>query len=79
MDRVHLANFEIEWVRERVIPLPPRCRDGVNSPYLPPCIFLAAGDPNDQCLGEASGRFHRGSRIEIVQEDNAHFPEVFCP
>ena len=34
-----------KWVRERVIPLPPRCREGVNSPYLPACPFRAPGDP----------------------------------
>ena len=26
-------------------PPPPRCRDGVNSPYLPSCGFPATGDP----------------------------------
>src|SRR5206468_736325 len=30
---------------EALRPLPPRCRDGVNSPYLPACVFLAPGDP----------------------------------
>jgi hypothetical protein len=30
------------------IPLPPRCRDRVNSLYLPACGFPAPGDP--RCL-----------------------------
>jgi len=29
------------------MPAPPRCRNGVHSPYLPACEFLAPGDPND--------------------------------
>jgi hypothetical protein len=33
-----------EWVRGRLSPPPPRCRDGVNSPYLPACGFPAPGD-----------------------------------
>ena len=28
-----------------VQPPPPRCRDGVDSPYLPACGFPAPGDP----------------------------------
>jgi hypothetical protein len=33
-----------KWVRERAIPLPPRSRDGVDSPYLPASLFQAPGD-----------------------------------
>nr|VFK25258.1 MAG: hypothetical protein BECKLPF1236B_GA0070989_14691 [Candidatus Kentron sp. LPFa] len=32
------------WVRERLAPLPPRCREGVDSPHLPTCPFRASGD-----------------------------------
>jgi hypothetical protein len=32
-------------VREWVIPLPPRCRQRVNSLYLPACPVRAPGDP----------------------------------
>jgi len=28
-----------EWVKGRPKPAPPRCRNGVNSPYLPACGF----------------------------------------
>ena len=44
------AHFDIgwnvtQWVRERAIPLPPRCRKRVNSLYLPASPFRAPGDP----------------------------------
>ena len=29
-------------------PLPPRCRNGVNSPYFPVCVFHASGDPRQR-------------------------------
>ena len=32
------------WVRKRLAPLPPRCREGVDSPHLPTCPFRASGD-----------------------------------
>ncbi len=38
-----LNNFSNEWVREWLSPPPPRCRDGVNSPYLPVSVFLTPG------------------------------------
>ena len=50
---------EIEWPAElstsaRLVgkgvalrPLPPRCRDGVDSPYLPACVFHAPGAPRE--------------------------------
>nr|VFJ50335.1 MAG: hypothetical protein BECKDK2373C_GA0170839_102839 [Candidatus Kentron sp. DK] len=48
-----------QWVRERLAPLPPRCREGVNSPYLPTCLFQAqvfiSGGPNQSTpYGELS-------------------------
>jgi len=33
-----------QWVRERAIPLPPRCRSEVNSSHLPASPFRAPGD-----------------------------------
>ena len=38
-----LSACEGEWVREWDEPPPPRCRHGVNSPYLPACGFPATG------------------------------------
>nr|VFK25262.1 MAG: hypothetical protein BECKLFY1418C_GA0070996_12303 [Candidatus Kentron sp. LFY] len=35
---------ERQWVRGRQKPPPPRCRNGVNSPYLPAYVFLVPGD-----------------------------------
>ena len=35
---------EDQWVRGRQKPPPPRCRNGVNSPYLPAYVFLVPGD-----------------------------------
>jgi len=40
-------DFELiqEGKGEGINPLPPRCRNGVNSPYLPACGFPALGGP----------------------------------
>jgi hypothetical protein len=55
----------IDWVRERVIPLPPRCRNGVNSPYLPASPFQAPGDAVvvAPAVGRCVGSFTGGARI----------------
>jgi hypothetical protein len=37
------------------VPLPPRSRAGVNSPYLPACRFPAPGDPRHLALNEGTG------------------------
>ena len=39
-----IAENPYDWVRGRTEPPPPRCREGVNSPYLPTCLFQASGD-----------------------------------
>ena len=36
------------------IPLPPRCRDRVNTLYLPACGFPAPGDPCSLALNEGT-------------------------
>ena len=38
------------------MPLPPRSRNGVNSPYLPACRFPAPGDPRRLALNEGTSR-----------------------
>nr|VFK17516.1 MAG: hypothetical protein BECKLFY1418C_GA0070996_103233 [Candidatus Kentron sp. LFY] len=43
-----------QWVRERFKPLPPRCRDGVDSPYLPAYVFLVPGDSHEIAPREGS-------------------------
>nr|VFK80890.1 MAG: Tetratricopeptide repeat-containing protein [Candidatus Kentron sp. SD] len=38
------SSLGTQWVRGRQKPPPPRCRNGVNSPYLPAYVFLVPGD-----------------------------------
>jgi hypothetical protein len=54
-------------VRERAIPLPPRCRTRVNSLDLPSCPFRAPGDPIAMAPGgERDGLLPR-NRTRVVQ------------
>src|SRR6266481_10085461 len=65
-----------KWVREGFIPFPPRCRKGVDSPYLPACPFRAPGDSMVVAPDEASGRCHRGRVPTVGQKDKAHACQV---
>ena len=45
------------------LPLPPRSRYGVNSPYLPACGFPAPGDPRHLALNEGTGFSVKPTRL----------------
>jgi hypothetical protein len=68
-----------QWVRERAIPLPPRCRKRVSSLYLPACPFRAPGDPIVIAPLGASERRHCRWCPSVGQEHKAHVGEALPP
>ena len=66
----------LEWVRRRregIPPPPPRCSDGVDSPYLPACGFPAPGYPQSVAsVGDGhpsaavDARSHRAVLLMVV-------------
>ena len=65
-----------KWVRERAIPLPPRCRERVSSLYLPACPFRAPGDPIVSASWEASRQRHRRGCSCVGQEQEAQVAQM---
>ncbi len=52
--------------RAEAEPPPPRCRKGVNSPYLPACPFQAPGDPAESTpVGEPNHFVIRRNFIKV--------------
>src|SRR6266576_4402402 len=73
------AGPTLEWVRERAIPLPPRCRERVDSLYLPAGPFRAPGDALAVAPCRASRRLHRRWSPGISQEHEAQVGQVLPP